>query len=403
MSGAFTCIFLWVIGIFVLGIYNMFHSLRVKQAGHIVVSGTLLVVEYVLLQMIADLSGGGSKAGTLRGFDRINIIVWIVFIAVITAISITLASHFKHWKEEHITPMSVKDSIDMLHAGLCYWEEGGRIVLSNKQMDEICLVLTGAPLLNGETFYEKIGSECLELPDGTTKFFVHKPVDFDDKQIHELVAVDVTELYKKNELLEQKTLSLQKMNENLRSYNQKIEETVRKQEILDTKIFIHDEMNRLMLLTTAMTETTIPEEDFVSVLTLWRNNAVLLGNEAETNTDGGNILEIEKLAKLLGIQVIWKGVPLGRAPKGLREILVMITREAIANAVKHAEAKTITIDMSVTEKELSMDICNDGQKPVREVKAGGGLSNIRRMIEAQKGSLEVTVREQFMLSVKIPV
>ena len=75
---------------------------------------------------------------------------------------------------------------------------------------------------------------------------------------------------------------------------------VRKQEILDAKVYIHDEMNRLMLVTTAMTETVTLKEEFESVLTLWRNNAVLLGNEAEKDIEDVDALEIEKLAKKLG-------------------------------------------------------------------------------------------------------
>lgn len=392
-------LFLWLTVVLVLGIYNMFHAIRVKQAKYIVVAGILLVAEYFFLQLISEMahSGLGGKLNE-RTFPA-----WVVLMLVITWISIAMAVSFRHWKKNHITPMSVKDSIDMLHAGLCYWEDGGRVVLANKQMDEICLALTGAPLLNGEYFYENIGPECQKLPDGTIKLFVHSMVDFADKQIHELVATDVTELYKKNELLEQKTLSLQKMNENLRNYNQQIEETVRKQEILDTKIYIHDEMNHLMLLTTAMTETDLPEEDFGAVLTLWRNNAVLRGNEAETNREGGTGLEIEKLAQLLGICVKWTNLTPGEVPKRLREILIMIIREAIANAVKHAEAETVMIDISIAEKELSMSISNDGRKPEGDIKAGGGLSNIRRIVEMQRGSLEVTVRKQFVLSVKIPI
>ena len=399
-------IFVWLICIFILGLCNLFHSVQVKQTRHIIISSVLLLIEYFLLQIISDILHRHAEKGNVRlsyTLGRINIIWWIVLISGIMVISITLASFFRHWKEDHITPMSVKDSIDMLHAGLCYWESGGRIILSNKKMDEICLAISGEMLLNGEKFYKCIESECMPMPDGTIKYFFHNLVNFDDKQINELVAADVTELYKKNELLEQETLSLKKMNENLRRYNQKIEEIVRKQEILDTKIYIHDEMNRLMLLTTAMTETAIPESDFVSVLTMWQNNAVLLRNEVEMNRDGGDILESDKLAELLGINVSWIGLPLCEAPKVLRETLVMITREAIANAVKHAESKNIIIDMSVTAEELVIDICNDGQMPVGEIKEGGGLSNLRRIVEALKGSMEVVVKEKFILSVKIPI
>ena len=389
-------LFVWVSAIFILGLCNLYHSVQVKQKRHIVISSGLLLIEYVMLQMISD-----SMHGQREGEDS-SVIGWILLIAGITIISITLASFFRHWKGEHITPMSVKDSMDMLDAGLCYWEEGGRIILSNKKMDEICLALTGEVLLNGEKFYECIDSECVPMPDGRIQYFSLNEVEFDDKKIQELVASDVTELYKKNEMLELETSSLRKMNDSLRRYNQNIEETVRKQEILDTKVYIHDEMNRLMLITTAMTETTLPEEDFRSVLTLWRNNAVLLGNKTEKKEEA-DVCEIDKLAKLLGIHVIWEGIPFSDIPEKFRELLVMITREAIANAVKHAEAKAVTIDVEKREEELAITIRNDGQRPMAYKKEGGGLSNIRRLIEAQRGRLEVVAEEQFVLCVTFPI
>ena len=361
--------------------------------------------EYLLLQIASDILHrhvGLENVELSYILGHINIIWWSALIAGMMVISITLASFFVHWKEKHITPMSVKDSIDMLHAGLCYWEDGGRIILSNKKMDEICLSISGEMLLNGDKFYKSIESECIPMPDGTIKYFFHNLVEFEDKQIHELIAADVTELYKKNQLLEQETISLQKMNESLRRYNQNIEETVRKQEILDAKVYIHDEMNRLMLVTTAMTETSIPEENFCSVMTLWRNNAVLLGNEAEKNREDVDISEVDKLAELLGINVIWAGVSLREIPKTYREILVMSVREAIANAVKHAEAKNIKIDMRKVDSGLTIVISNDGKKPSGKVNSGGGLSNIRRMVETHKGSLEVVVKEQFALNIKLP-
>lgn len=399
-------IFIWIISIFILGLCNLFQAIQVKRTKTIVICVIVLIAEYVLIQVISDMlhrDSGMVNVDFTYQLGRIHFIWWVLLVVALMGISITLASFFKHWKEEHITPMSIKDSMDMLHAGICYWEESGRIILSNRRMNEICLALSGEILLNGQKFYESIGSECVSLPDGTIQYFFHDLVEFDDKQVHELVAADITELYKRNELLEQETLSLQRMNEGLRRYNQNIEEMVRKQEILDAKVYIHDEMNRLMLVTTAMTETVTPKEEFESVLTLWRNNAVLLGNEAEKDIEDVDALEIEKLAKLLGIQVTWVGLSLVEAPRRLREMLVVVTREAIANAVKHAEAKHIQIDMTQGDKELLVAIWNDGQEPDGDVKEGGGLSNIRRMIEKHKGSLEIVTKGQFVLHVKIPL
>ena len=128
----------------------------------------------------------------------------------------------------------------------------------------------------------------------------------------------------------------------------------------------------------------------------------MLGNEAEKNRMDMDISEIDSLAALLGIKVIWTGIPLREVPKNIREVLVMIAREAIANAVKHAEAQNVAIDMATSNTEMTITITNDGKRPVGKVNIGGGLSNIRRTVEAQKGKLEVMVKEQFVLSIKIP-
>lgn len=391
-------LFVWLIGIFILGLCNLFHSVQVKRTKHIVISTVLLVAEYFLLQVIADIlhrRAGKENADFSFILGHIPVIGWIVLTVGILVISITLASFFKHWKEEHITPMSVKDSIDTLHAGLCYWEDGGRIILSNRKMDEICLALSGEMLLNGEKFYQCIVSECMPMPDGTVKYFFHNQVEFEDKQIHELVAADVTELYKKNELLEQETISLQKMNESLKRYNQNIEETVRKQEILDTKVYIHDEMNRLMLVTTANAEMPMSEEEFKEILTLWRNNAILLGSDSDKTRVNMDISEINQLAELLGIQLIWQGEQPRSIPDSIREVFIMVAGEAIANAVKHAGAKNITIGIHKNEEKLCIRISNDGKLPVGKITMGGGLTNIKRMVAEKKGQVKVEINEQF--------
>ncbi|MBQ3601990.1 MAG: hypothetical protein II992_12450 [Lachnospiraceae bacterium] len=393
-------IFIWLICIFILGLYNLFHSVQVKRTKHIVISVVLLVVEYFLLQIISDILHRHAEKENVElsyTLGGIPVIWWIALIAGIMMISITLASFFKHWKEEHITPMSVKDSIDMLHAGLCYWEDGGRIILSNKKMDEICLSISGEMLLNGEKFYECIESECILMSDGTRKYFFHNLVEFADKQIHELVAADVTELYKKNELLEQETISLHKMNESLKKYNQNIEETVRKQEILDAKVYIHDEMNRLMLATTANAETPMSEEEFKEILILWRNNAILLGKQSDKTKVNGDITQVNQLAELLGIQLKWCGEEPGIMPKHIREVFIMVAGEAIANAVKHAEAKKITIGIHKNGKKLFIEISNDGKLPLGPISPGGGLTNIKRIVEEKKGQFKVDVDESFHL------
>ena len=86
-------------------------------------------------------------------------------------------------------------------------------------------------------------------------------------------------------------------------------------------------------------------EEFNEILTLWRNNAILLGSESDRSRVNTDISEINQLAELLGIQLRWQGEQPWTVPNFIGELLIMVAREAIANAVKHAEAKNITIEI----------------------------------------------------------
>ncbi|MGN1197876.1 MAG: hypothetical protein ACI4TA_09760, partial [Acetatifactor sp.] len=171
----------------------------------------------------------------------------------------------------------------------------------------------------------------------------------------------------------------------------------RKQEILDAKVYIHDEMNRLMLVTTSNAEMPMAEEEFREILTLWRNNAILLGGESEKAKDNTDISEVNQLAELLGIRLTWQGEAPGVMPGSIRKVFIMVAREAIANAVKHAEAKNITIGIHKKDAKQLIEISNDGKLPEGKITLGGGLSNIKRMVEEKRGQFRVEAKEQFSM------
>ena len=67
-----------------------------------------------------------------------------------------------NWERTHITPMSVKESVDTLPAGLCCSFDDGFPKLVNRRMEEICRSVTGEPLRDAEDFYRVLLSRALE-------------------------------------------------------------------------------------------------------------------------------------------------------------------------------------------------------------------------------------------------
>ena len=396
------CVFL----VFILGYWNLLRSLRQRRKLTLIFSCCLMVISYPILQVIGDIrywKEGFTGSEISLFFGKTSAVGWLLFISFLMGMSIILTLSSVKWNKEHLTPMAVKDGMDQLQAGLCYWEDGGKLVLSNRRMDEICEKITGEALLNGEAFQEAISQqECMTMPDGTVQRFLHRKVKFDGRQVHELVATDVTELQKKNEILNQETAALRKMNENLRRYNQNIEETVRRQEILDAKAYVHDEMNRLILVTAALTETEGSPEEYTRIMTLWRNNTTLLSDNAAIKKEEEGYQDLRHLATLLDVKLVMKGMLPETIAEEAREILMMVIREALANAVKHGAAKNVNIDFLCHDDMTEVRISNDGRLPDGELCEGGGISNIRLRVEALGGKLRFETKDVFCMILEIP-
>jgi signal transduction histidine kinase len=64
-----------------------------------------------------------------------------------------------------------------------------------------------------------------------------------------------------------------------------------------------------------------------------------------------------------------------------------VVREAVSNAVRHANATTLTVDVTV-EDDLSIVVIDDGQGIQGEV-TGSGLNNLRRRADEVGGSFVI--------------
>ena len=109
-------------------------------------------------------------------------------------------------------------------------------------------------------------------------------------------------------------------------------------------------MNRLMLSTMAADRGNTQELD--RIFSLWARNALLLCMEADKLGDDRAVHDLDRLAAALKLELCWQE-PLPTALSGeQRGLFFSTTQEAMVNAVKHAEAKRLTISFSPTEAGL---------------------------------------------------
>ena len=379
---------------------------REKRRGRFALSALDFLGAYALVHLCraiteARLHGAGEAAAAF--FARTPYAAALAFLALVLALAAALFAGERRWRKTHVTPASIKESMDGLPAGVCYYLEEGRCVLVNHRMNDVCRALTGRDLQNGAAFFEAVRGESVHvLPDGTAVAFRHRELEYEHAPLFELIADDITELHRESERLRRDNERMRRLGESMRAYGQSIGETVRRQEILEAKIRIHDEMNSLLLATQRSLQPASPEADRAEVLQLWQSQSLLLRKAADAPPEGGVVTDLGTLAGVVGVELCWDGRPETDDEAALR-LFLLAAREAMANAVRHARAARLFIRVRTDGEKLTASFTNDGAPPTGEIRETGGLGNLRRKLAQHGGTMRTAARPRFHLEIEIPI
>ena len=80
------------------------------------------------------------------------------------------------------------------------------------------------------------------------------------------------------------------------------------------------------------------------------------------------------------------------------KLIAAMGAETLTNAVRHAGARQLWIDMEETKTAYCVRYTNDGTVPPSSVTEGGGLSTARRKVEAAGGRMTIETTPRFMLT-----
>ena len=330
--------------------------------------------------------------------------------------------------KKNMSAKMIKKAIDSYPGGICFSTLDGRVILVNEKMNQLILELTGHTILNAKAAWEELANfasngkaEKLNqswLPkdpdneNGSTHqqlFFRFSDssvwrfeLRFLDSNTVQIEAAEITELYRLSEELYENTIRLQDMQKRQKALLDSIVEVNLNKEILAAKMHIHDELGHCLLATTkAITEDRLAEnadtlrkswnstiQDFSNISTVW------------TVPDSSLQSELMQVAELIGCKVIFSGKqPTQR--KAL-QLLYAAIREALTNAVRHAEATELTVKIEQDEKNYHIEISDNGRLSVSSITEGNGLSALRQRLEQEGASLKVLCDNSVSLIVDIP-
>lgn len=392
--------------LFLLYTVDIILSIREQNKAEIRLSVGLLLCTYVLHQVIKAViffSTFGTQAQLAAACGGIS--VWACLTSVLILFGLGAAILYRRivWNHSHISQSSIKESIDNLSSGLAFYQDDGSCLLVNNIMNRICVHLTGHVVWNGCELHRAAQSSGMFVDmEGRKYQITHRLLPYGKGTVHELAADDVTELFEKNEALRKGNAELAELAQKMKHYSLTIDETVRKQEILQAKVHIHDEMNRLLLATGNAACGNVSEEELEKLLNTWKSNALLLCMEADTNHMSNTEHDLETLASMIGLQIEWDGKA-STQDAGALQLLELATREALNNAAKHAQAKYLYVKVIETGTELRVTYLNDGNLPAGPVQPAGGLKDLRQMLERAGGGMSVSAEPIFSLTITIPL
>jgi len=107
--------------------------------------------------------------------------------------------------------------------------------------------------------------------------------------------------------------------------------------------------------------------------------------------DRGLAPALETLASRAPLPVLVEGVPEERLGTALEAAVYFVVAESLTNAVKHAEASEVHVQMALSGGELLVEIADDGHGGADPAR-GSGLRGLADRVEALGGSLAVESR-----------
>lgn len=312
-------------------------------------------------------------------------------------------------KNKTITASSVKESVDNLPTGLCFSKKNGMVQLVNYQMNKLSYLLSDSDIQNAETFWKLVSKDELggglerissgdkpeiRFSDGKVWLFERKNLG----QVIQITANDVTDYHFLTKTLKEKNTQLKNMNERLRKYGETVDEVTRSKERLETKVRIHSEFGQALIVTRHALQNN--ETDLTDVSEIWKRNIAVMRMEAEPASDADHLTTLMKAAESAGVKIEIKG-KIPRA-KETRLLVMSAATEALTNAVRHAQAKNLFIEIEERKSCFTVCFTNDGKIPLSDVVTeGGGLGSLRKKIERAGGEMYLSGSPIFALTVKL--
>lgn len=310
-------------------------------------------------------------------------------------------------KRRHFGFNVIKESFDQLPTATCFFDSTGGVVLCNRRMYELSQYLIHSSIQYLAEAEQALASppdgvvpiahaeNTYQFPDQTIWKFEKRIVTDRYKETYtQLTAADVTQLH---EALTQFAIDNHKLAqdaEKLKELSKTVEAVAREKEALAAKSAMHDSLASCITVTKQFLAGDLDRISAEVVLREWEKSIAFRDSVLEPAKDS-----LYHAAKSSGVTIRITG----KIPDGdMSELIYTAMQVCLTNAVQYAKATELAACIRENDDNVTVMIRNNGKQPEQPVREGGGLTNLRRRIEAAGGTMCIQSLPEFILCIEIP-
>lgn len=336
--------------------------------------------------------------------------VWTVLVYILAMILFDTVSLYKadRFRKENITVISIKQGLDAMSEGICFYTVDGLPQFVNRSMQDISIELTGGTVNDAVIFWKRLvggnlneGCEVMSETDdmvivrsGTRVCaFSNRAMEAGD-ELKEMVMVDITSEYETFRELAAKKEALELQQTRLREYSRSVTKATIDRELLDAKVKIHDELGEILLLAKRYINTK--DVDRKTVTDLWMRNLKLLGVEKKSE-ERDEYEEIYRAAADIGMRIEIDGeLPEDKISK---TVVASALHECLTNTFRHAGGDTVYVSVIGNGQRKSVVFTNNGKPPEDMIIERGGLKSLRNIVEDAGFEMKLETDRGFVLTI----
>ena len=320
-----------------------------------------------------------------------HLLITLSIICVIYEIFSVIYAYYNYIKKEKLNNLSIKNIVDSSNIGILVLRKNKKVLTNsvmNKILEKINIKDDYIKNINKKNI-EKIGEDyILKVDENFYLFNINK---------NEITVFDVTEEYNLQSELNKQNEKIMQNNKELIDSIENIEKYEKEKNLLELKNKYHDLLGQnLSILQQYLNRPNIAKDNLEEIKYMIKEMFIDI-KEIKSSKDRLN--ELIEIHNKSGTKILLEG----KLPQNEEKAIAFfeIIREAVTNAIRHANSTEVYIKIKGDTEHTKMTIRNNGKKPKVEIIENEGIKGMRRKIAQIGGKIEIITKPEFLINIEI--